>query len=265
MESQRVPNLIFQEFIPPAYSEDWFYHGYRNMQSNCCAGFTGRKLRSYPPFAGPTTSGRALINNQLQQQSEALLEQISYSGIMDLDYRLDKRDGQYKLLDFNPRIGAQFRLFEDYEGVDVARILYLDLTGRRVYRSGPITGRTFVVEFHDLAASIAYFRQGRLTLHEWWLSLSGTRELACFSCNDPVPFLIMCIRLLIRAAGRVLGISSAPDGANRMPRYTRGFRHTRKALPIRKRLRTRISRSAHILSNFGRRLRKNTGSVRRAS
>jgi hypothetical protein len=25
---------------------------------------------------------------------------------MDLDYRFDKRDGQHKLLDFNPRIGG---------------------------------------------------------------------------------------------------------------------------------------------------------------
>src|SRR5207245_1481389 len=55
-ESHRVPNLIFQEYIAPAYSEDWFYHGYRNMRSDCCVGFTGRKLRSYPPFAGPTRS-----------------------------------------------------------------------------------------------------------------------------------------------------------------------------------------------------------------
>jgi len=38
---------------------------------------------------------------------------------MDLDYRFDKRDGQYKLLDFNPRIGAQFRLLVDDNGLDV--------------------------------------------------------------------------------------------------------------------------------------------------
>jgi D-aspartate ligase len=224
-KSRRGPNLIFQEYIAPADGEDWFYHGYRNTRSDCCVGFTGRKLRSYPPFAGPTTLGKAVENDPLRQQTEALLQAISYSGITDLDYRLDKRDGQYKLLDFNPRVGAQFRLFEDRAGVDVARALYLDLTGRRVPRSRPIEGRTFIVEFHDLAASLCYFRQGGLTLHEWQLSLKGTRELAWFSRDDPLPFLMMCIRLLLRVVARILRMRPAPNSANRMPCYMRGLRH----------------------------------------
>jgi predicted ATP-grasp superfamily ATP-dependent carboligase len=224
-ESRRGVNLIFQEYIAPADGEDWFYHGYRNTRSDYCVGFTGRKLRSYPPFAGPTTLGKAVVNDPLRQQAEALLQAISYSGITDLDYRLDKRDGQYKLLDFNPRIGAQFRLFEDRAGVDVARALYLDLTGRRIPRPRPIEGRTFIVEFHDLAASLGYFRQGGLTLHEWRLSLKGTRELAWFSRDDPLPFLMMCIRLLLRVVERALRMRPAPNIANLMPCYVRGLRH----------------------------------------
>jgi D-aspartate ligase len=228
--SQSGPNVIFQEYIAPAYGEDWFYHGYHKMQSDCCAGFTGRKLRSYPPFAGPTTLGKAVINEPLQQQAEALLQAISYGGIVDLDYRLDKRDGLYKLLDFNPRIGAQFRLFEDHAGVDVARALYFDLTGRRMPRSRPIEGRTFIVEFHDVAASLGYFRRGGLTFHEWRLSLKGTRELAWFSRDDSLPFLVMCIRLLLRVAERILRMKPARHMAHRMPTYERGLRHwvTRK-------------------------------------
>jgi predicted ATP-grasp superfamily ATP-dependent carboligase len=224
-EQQKAVHLIFQEYIPPAYGEDWFYHGYRNVRSDCCIGFTGRKLRSYPPFAGPTTLGKAVVNDPLRQQVEALLQAISYSGIMDLDYRFDKRDGQYKLVDFNPRIGAQFRLFEDSTGVDVARALYLDLTKRRIPRSGPITGRTFIAEFHDIAASIGYFRQGGLTVREWRQSLVGAREFAWFSWDDPLPVLMMCFRLLARVLERVLRMTSTPDIASRMPHYQSGWRN----------------------------------------
>jgi D-aspartate ligase len=188
-------------------------------------GFTGRKLRSYPPFAGPTTLGKAVVNDPLRKQAQALLQAISYSGIMDLDYRLDRRDGQYKLVDFNPRIGAQFRLFEDGAGVDVARALYLDLTGRCVPASGPIGGRTFVVEFHDLAASLGYLRQGRLTFRDWRRSLKGTREWAWSCRDDPLPFLVMCIRLLLRVAEKILRVRPAPTKiSDRMPSYVRGLR-----------------------------------------
>ncbi|HLW60004.1 MAG TPA: class I SAM-dependent methyltransferase [bacterium] len=223
-EGRGGSSLIFQEYIPPACGEDWFYHGYRNTQSDCCVGFTGRKLRSYPPFAGPTTLGQAVGNEPLRQQVEALLQAVSYSGVMDLDYRLDKRDGRYKLLDFNPRIGAQFRLFESPAGLDVARALYLDLTGRRVPRPGPIEGRTFIVEPYDLLASLGYFRRGVLGLREWWRSLEGWRELAWFNRDDVLPFLVMGLRLFLRGVERALRMRPGPPISNRLPSYVRGAR-----------------------------------------
>jgi D-aspartate ligase len=218
-------NLIFQEYIPPADGEDWFYHGYRNGRSNCRVAFTGRKLRSYPAFAGPTSLGKAVVNETLRQHAELLLEAVSYSGIMDLDYRLDKRDGQYKLLDFNPRVGAQFRLFEDSAGIDVARALYLDLTDRRVPDSGTTEGRTFIADFNDLAASLEYFWRGRLAPGEWWRSLKGTREWAWWSRSDPLPFLMMCLRLLFRVLKRRFRMEpAAPKIAHRAPCYVKGLR-----------------------------------------
>lgn len=226
---------MFQEYISPAYGEDWFYHGYRNTRSGCCVGFTGRKLRSYPPFAGPTTLGKAVLNEPLREQAEALLASLSYCGIMDLDYRLDKRDGQYKLVDFNPRIGAQFRLFEDKAGVDVARALYLDLTGKNVCGCEPIAGRTFIAEFHGFAARPRYLRQGGLTFHEWGPSHKEIRELAWFCTDDPLPFLMMCIRLLLRVVERMLRMRPARDTVDTAPRWVtsrnpRVPRNTRRAV-----------------------------------
>lgn len=177
------------------------------------------------PFAGPTTLGKSAPNARLQQEAEALLESLSYCGIMDLDYRIDNRDGQYKLVDFNPRIGAQFRLFEDCAGIDVARALYLDLTGKSVRRSRAIRDRTFIAEFHDLAAGFGYLRRRELTFHQWWPSLKGTREFAWFSLDDPFPFLVMCIRLLLRIAEKILHMSPRPSRADGAPRYVKSLSH----------------------------------------
>lgn len=223
-EQQPGTTLILQEYIPPAHGEDWFYHGYRNEQSRCCIGFTGRKFRSHPPFAGHTTLGRAVVNEPLRQQVEALLQTLSYSGITDLDLRLDKRDGRYKLLDFNPRVGAQFRLFESPAGLDVVRALYLDLTGQPVNGGSRIEGRTFIVEPFDLLASLGYFRRGALTPREWWLSFQGTQELAWFSTSDILPFPMLCFRLLLKAIQGAFGLRTAPNGSGGVPRYVRGFR-----------------------------------------
>jgi predicted ATP-grasp superfamily ATP-dependent carboligase len=125
---------------------------------------------------------------------------------MDLDFRFDMRDGQYKLLDFNPRIGANFRMFEDRAGLDVARALHLDLSGRFVFRSPPVEGRTFVVEPHDLFASAGHVCRGELTVREWRRSLGGRLEVAWLHRDDPFPFLMMCVRMLSRVGVRALRV-----------------------------------------------------------
>jgi D-aspartate ligase len=209
------PNLIFQEYIPESLAEDWIFHGYCNPRTDCLVAFTGKKLRSHPAFAGVTTLGVSVLNEPLSRQTEILLKAVAYAGIMDIDYRFDKRDGRYKLLDFNPRIGANFRMFEDRAGVDVVRALHLDLTRRSVRRLPVVEGRTFIVEPYDLFTSLSYMRRGGLTVREWWQSLKGKRELAWFSRNDSVPFLTMCVRLLIRAVGRSVQRSWAQICASR--------------------------------------------------
>jgi D-aspartate ligase len=231
VEGRSGTSVMFQEYIPRDCGEDWIFHGYCDARSECLAGFTGIKLRSYPPHAGPTTLGRCVTNEPLRHQAETLFKLISYRGIMDLDYRFDRRDGQYKLVDFNPRVGAQFRLFEDDAGIDVVRALHLDLTGRPVPHGRLVDGRGFVVEPYDLLASWGYHRDGGLTMRAWLQSLKGIKERAWIAGDDLAPFSVMCLRFLARGVERALKLESAPVADWRTPRYVRGPRRRRTPRP----------------------------------
>ena len=229
LEGHSAGNLVLQEYIPRDCAQDWFFHGYCDARSSCLVSFTGVKLRSYPPYAGATSLGRCQDNETLRGQAERLLEAIGYRGIVDLDYRLDLRDGEYKLLDFNPRVGAQFRIFEDAAGVDVVRALHLDLTGREVHRRPQRDGRVFVVEQSDLLASLGYHRAGDLSLRSWLSSLwGGRRELAWFARDDPAPFLLMCVRLLLRGVQHALRLPQGRWGNASTPRYVPVRRRRRR-------------------------------------
>ena len=197
-------NLLLQEYIPAACAEDWVVHGYANPQTGRLLTFTGRKLRSYPPFAGPTSLGVSVSNSVLESEARKLLRAIGYAGIFDLDYRLDQRDGRYKLLDFNPRIGANFRMFENHAAVDVVRALHLDLTGRPVPGAPPVEDRKFIVESQDWLAGLRYARHGELTFRAWLHSVRGRREYAWACADDPLPALVMGVRLFSRTARRVV-------------------------------------------------------------
>ena len=104
---------------------------------------------------------------------------LGYQGILDIGYRYDARDGKYKVLDVNPRIGGTFRLFVDANGMDVARALYLDMTGQAVACAACSEGRKWVVEDRDIESSYWYWRDGQLGFREWASSFRGLREAAC--------------------------------------------------------------------------------------
>src|SRR5438067_8799988 len=139
-------SLMLQEFIPAQPGGDWFVHAYCDAAGVGRPVFTGVKIRSYPAHAGLTSFGLAEANQRLSTEISRLFVRLGYRGIAVLDLRQDARDGSYKLLDFNPRLGAQFRLFRDWAGLDVVTAAYLDLTGQPYTVRGQVRGRRFVVE-----------------------------------------------------------------------------------------------------------------------
>ncbi|MDL2078630.1 ATP-grasp domain-containing protein [Streptomyces sp. GXMU-J15] len=188
------PGVVLQEYLPREEAEDWIVHAYFDAHATPLALFTGVKVRSWPPHAGMTACAYIVDNPELADLVTRFVKQIGFSGIVDLDLRFDRRDSRYKLLDFNPRMGAQFRLFENDRAVDVVRAMHLDLTGRAVPKGDQLTGRRYVVENIDLPALLAY-RRSRYTTPHAPRRASGT-ELAWLAGDDPLPFLTMTARLV---------------------------------------------------------------------
>ncbi len=188
------PGVILQEYLPREDAEDWIVHAYFDAESVPLAVFTGVKVRSWPPHAGMTANAYIVDNPELADLAARFIKEIGFSGIVDLDLRFDRRDGRYKLLDFNPRMGAQFRMFESEAGVDVVRAMHLDLTGRPVPEGEQLTGRRYVVENIDLPALLAYRRSGYTTPHAP-ARARGT-EPAWFARDDLWPFFTMFARFV---------------------------------------------------------------------
>jgi predicted ATP-grasp superfamily ATP-dependent carboligase len=128
------------------------------------------------------------------------MKQLGYRGVLDLGYRYDARDGLYKLLDVNPRVGSTFRLFVSSTGLDVVRALYFDLTDQEPEAAGDaVPGRKWLIENLDLASSATYFRNGELRPRAWLRSFAGMQETAWFARDDPAPFAAM-VRDAVRHA-----------------------------------------------------------------
>jgi predicted ATP-grasp superfamily ATP-dependent carboligase len=182
-----MPTVLMQEYVPGNRGTDWIAHAYIGDEPDSQLIFTGRKLRSWPPHAGITTYALTSWNADVADLTRELCTKVGFRGICDLDWRFDAPAGEYKLVDFNPRIGAQFRLFDRADGVDVVRAMHLDLTGRALPPGRQVDGRVYVVENLDVLARIAYRRSG--DSREAPMA-PRQRELAWWASDDPLPALV---------------------------------------------------------------------------
>ena len=191
-----MPSVVMQEFLPQEGAEDWIAHAYFGEAADRYVIFTGRKLRSWPPHAGVTTYAYTSSNAEVSRATLELCRKSGFRGICDLDWRFDPREGQYKLLDFNPRLGAQFRLFERADGIDVVRAMHLDLTGHDLPSVPQVDGRRYVVENLDAPAAIAYTRSGERQAAP---APNVHRELAWWATDDVMPALLAYMRSALHA------------------------------------------------------------------
>ena len=199
-EDRTAPNLMLQEHIPGGDDAVWMFNGVFNEWSECVAAFTGRKLRQHPVYGGTTSLGVCERNERVERLTIDFMWALGYQGVLDVGYRYDARDAQYKLLDPNPRVGSTFRLFVDEQGLDVVRVLYCDITRQPVWPGRGREGRKWLVEDHDLDSSLARVRDGTLTPRRWLASLAGVEEGAWFARDDLRPFLRVAGRLVAQAA-----------------------------------------------------------------
>ena len=204
MEDCRNPVMMLQEYIPGRDDSVWMFNGYFGDRSECQFGITGKKIHQTPVYTGMTALGVCLPNPTVYEQTCRLVKETGYRGILDIGFRYDQRDGAYKLLDVNPRLGATFRLFVGGDGMDVVRAQYLHLTGQTVHPSNGVAGRKWIVEDADIVSCLHYFSDRTLGFSEWIASYRGIQEGAWFSTDDWRPFIHVGTQFFLKPARHFL-------------------------------------------------------------
>jgi D-aspartate ligase len=218
-------NIACQEYIPGTDLDVWIFNGYFDHRSQCLAAFTGRKIHQHPARMGLCALGVSIENREVIALTERFLARLGYQGIVDIGYRWDRRDGCYKVLDINPRLGGAFRMFVDANGLDVARAMYLDMIGQPVPSVIPQDGRKWVLEAGELL-SFRHYRRGGMSWRDWLAAMRGVREGATFALRDPAPF-VAAMRIVARDT---LGARSRRHRPGWTARLARRWRLSREAV-----------------------------------
>jgi predicted ATP-grasp superfamily ATP-dependent carboligase len=215
LEDLDAPNVMLQEYIPGPSSSVWVFTGYFDSRSELLFGAGGAKLRQYRMNMGRTCFGVVRSNPEMEAVTVSLAKKLGYCGVFDCGWRYDARDGRYKLLDVNPRVGTNFRQCVGRDGMDVVRAMYLDLTNQPVPADVPAEGRVWWMEDFDVLAAAQAIRARELSPRRWAGSLRQVDEAAWFARDALAPVRALCA---YRAGGicrRLLGCErTTPDRAH---------------------------------------------------
>ncbi|MBI4787677.1 MAG: ATP-grasp domain-containing protein [Chloroflexi bacterium] len=149
-----------------------------------------RRTRQYPTdFGRSSTFVESVDQPQVEKISRALLAALGYTGLVEIEFKRDPRDGEYKLLDINPRVWGWHTLGRRFGG-DFAYLLWQLMQGEPVTETRVPAGLHWVRGITDIAAVAQEMRQGRLSLGGYLRSFQRPLESAIFAFDDLLPALI---------------------------------------------------------------------------
>jgi D-aspartate ligase len=178
--------IMVQELIPGGGTQQFSYCAfYRNGES--VGKMVARRRRQHPlEFGRASTYVETVDIPILEELSERFLKAIDYYGLVELEYKLDPRDSQYKLLDVNARTWGYHSLGA-HAGVDFSYMLYSDQVDLPVSSCKGSSGLAWVRTITDLPAAMLAISSGDTTFLGYLRSLKSCNVEAVFSPRDPLP------------------------------------------------------------------------------
>jgi predicted ATP-grasp superfamily ATP-dependent carboligase len=197
-------DVIVSEIIPGGDDRLFQYRVYLDRNGDTLAEVCTQKLRQHTPgyVCGRLTRTVPMIE-ELRGPTLELLRSVGYRGFAYGEFKLDARDGRYKLIEINVRAGMSQRLLRA-AGVNVSELLVLDCAGG-VSRVAPSyrAGVYWIDLFTDPIGFVRWRRIERRGLRDYFAPYLGD-TVACVPLWDPLPFLERS-RAFLREGGAALG------------------------------------------------------------
>jgi D-aspartate ligase len=191
--------MMLVELVPGTDSLLCSYYTYMDAEGRPEFDFTKRNVRRHPKGMGPTTFHRTEDFPDIIEPSLRLLRHVGVRGLANIEFKLDTRDGQYKLIECNARFTAGNPLLMQ-SGLDLPAFVYARLTGRPTPdMSSYRRGATQWLPGSDVRAFAQLRGLREITLRGWLRDLARPHALPYFSRDDPAPSLVGGVRRLPRA------------------------------------------------------------------
>ena len=181
--------MMIQDMIPGGSEQQFGYCAFFKEGRAVGAMVTQYRRQHPPQFGRSCTMVQTVELPEVEKIALRFLKAIDYYGLVELEFKLDPRDGQYKLLDVNARTWGYHSLGAA-AGVDFSRMLFEDQLGKPVEPARSVPGKTWIRLVTDLPVGIHGIFRGQWGPIEYLKSMSRFDAESVFSLTDPLPSLV---------------------------------------------------------------------------
>jgi predicted ATP-grasp superfamily ATP-dependent carboligase len=166
------------------------YYTYLDKDGNPLFDFTKRVYRRIPSNMGRGTFHKTEWNPRVRELSLKLLKHARLRGLACVEFRMDLKDNELKLIENNARFTAANGLVAA-SGFDLGKFVYNRLTGRP---QPPMEEYKLDLSLwdpvEDLKAFLALRREGELSLGRWLRTIMRPHVMMYFAWDDPKPTIL---------------------------------------------------------------------------
>ena len=181
------PQQVMVQEMVPGNGESQYSFAALCQDGVPVASVVARRVRQFPAdFGRFSTFVESVDDPEVAAEGERLLRQAEYTGLMELEFKRDARDGRLKVLDANPRVWGWHTLTQR-EGPDFSYLLWRMARGERVSGGRARAGQQWMRMDVDLAVAAREILGGRLSLWQYLAAFALGMESAIFARDDLLP------------------------------------------------------------------------------
>jgi predicted ATP-grasp superfamily ATP-dependent carboligase len=201
------PTLVVQSWVEGGEDDLFTPNFYYGRDGRMLVSFVNRKIRQWPIDRGYGCLAVEVRNDAVLRVARELFESVAYKGLAYVEIKRDARTETYAIIEANIGRPTGHSAIAERGGVELLFTAYADAVGLPLpsAREQHYRGVKWIYWRKDVQAAAMRWKQGHLTLAQWWKSVRGPSVEAIGSIRDPLPFVAELAHVARAATTSVLG------------------------------------------------------------
>lgn len=186
MKNSSFSNVYLQNLLPVEKNKPVSFTAF-SIKGEVKSYWMGVKIREHPFNFGTATYSRSVNKHELIPFAEKLIRKLGFTGVCEIEFMIDPRDNEYKLIEVNARTWLWVDMAIK-SGINYPLLVYNYLNNIEMdYSCTPDAGLEWIHYLTDIPYSLIGIIKGHYSFGEIIRSYSRFPKPAVFDSSDILP------------------------------------------------------------------------------